>query len=97
MEKYFRQDVFRDMSDEDIDKLLERYYYTDQKINDLMADFQISVQPSLLAASFPFALQEEVKCEYCGVPMYARFASRTLLKEKGYKCLGRKPTVSTVG
>lgn len=63
------------LSKDDLRNLIERYYKND-KVSDLINEFNIDCRPSELIKLFPLEEFKDILCDYCNVPMVRKLKSR---------------------
>lgn len=63
------------LSENDLKNLIERYY-KDEKVSDLIKEFNIDCRPSELIKLFPLEELKDTLCDYCNVPMVRKLQSR---------------------
>lgn len=69
-------DKLSHLSVDQIDELIKRYY-NNEKVNDLINEFNIKCLGSELVKLFPPEILEDILCEYCNTPMIRKRVSKT--------------------
>lgn len=82
MDKYYKKEgPFENFSDKELDAIAKRFQFSDEKPGSILKEYGFSFYPQEFTSRFPLKLREDIRCEYCGVPMYAKIASRSRAKQ----------------
>lgn len=99
MEQYFAwAPEIKHLCEADIEALYERYL-AGEKNTDLLAEYQIAVEPRALLKVLPPIISKDLRCPYCDVPMWAKRRAKgtSAVLAPPFKCLRCEHKVFSTG